>query len=469
VSTALAQDPGLLVERYVEHLASVCVTVDPGQVACARAWCARFGGPDGFTVAPLKDQLDLPRQGHRFVDWLIVTRRLIPSADYVMARKPRLGLLFRRTHADWHASFIAGAAALGFKPQTASVQWVALAQICTVTGVAPDKVTTADLVAGKDLLVEAGRRWWKADAEHNLRSAAFGLEATLFHLGVTASLTTTKRRNIGTAPREQRWATIPPVLAATIRHYLQQMAVGLRPATIERYEVWLRQFATFLAELDPPVTSLSQVTRANIEAFKIHLRQRASTRGKPLNGSSVRDSLIVLRNFFERLIEWDHPDAPVRAPVFAGDVPIKDEPLPRFLDDAASTKLLRAARAYPDLFTRVCVEVLARTGLRRSEFIGLGVDASVRIGDAWWLHVPVGKLHNNRFIPLHPGVKALLDEWLAARPPVRSDLMFIEQGRPIGVVRVRARWPLWRPRQGSARSRLTSSVTRWPPRPSTGG
>jgi len=161
---------------------------------------------------------------------------------------------------------------------------VALAEICTVTGVAPDKVSTADLVAGKDLLVEAGRRWWKADAEHNLRSAAFGLEATLFHLGVTASMSTTKRRNVRTVSRQQRWAMIPPVLASTALHYLEQMAVSLRPATIERYEVWLRQFATFLGELDPPVTSVIGITRAHIEAFKLHLRQRASTRGRPLNG-----------------------------------------------------------------------------------------------------------------------------------------------------------------------------------------
>jgi len=146
----------------------------------------------------------------------------------------------------------------------------------------------------------------------------------------------------------------------------------------------------------------------------------------------------VLRCFFERLVEWDHPDAPPRVPVFTGDIPVKDRPLPRFLDDGAAAKLLRAAREHRDPFVRVCVETLARTGLRKSELLALTVNAIVRIGNAWWLRVPVGKLHTDRFIPLHPAVKDLLDQWLAARPDVRSRLMFVEHGRPISAQRVNA-------------------------------
>jgi Phage integrase family len=83
----------------------------------------------------------------------------------------------------------------------------------------------------------------------------------------------------------------------------------------------------------------------------------------------------------------------------------------------------------------VVVEVLARTGLRRSELVGLTTDAIVRIGSAWWLRIPVGKLHTDRYIPLHPTVKELLDQWLGHRP-ARSNLMFLEHGRPLSVQRV---------------------------------
>ena len=69
--------------------------------------------------------------------------------------------------------------------------------------------------------------------------------------------------------------------------------------------------------------------------------------------------------------------------------------------------------------------------------MGLTVDAAVQIGSAYWLRVPVDKLHNDRHIPLHPQLKALLDDWLVDRPPgLRSDLIFLDRGRPIPHARV---------------------------------
>ena len=35
-----------------------------------------------------------------------------------------------------------------------------------------------------------------------------------------------------------------------------------------------------------------------------------------------------------------------------------------------------------------------------------------------WLRIPVGKLHNDRYVPLHPNVARLLTDWTAANPPV---------------------------------------------------
>jgi hypothetical protein len=54
------------------------------------------------------------------------------------------------------------------------------------------------------------------------------------------------------------------------------------------------------------------------------------------------------------------------------------------------------------MLIRVVVEVLLRTGLRVGEFTALAADAVVLIGAGHWLHVPVGKLHDDRYLPLHP-------------------------------------------------------------------
>ena len=100
-----------------------------------------------------------------------------------------------------------------------------------------------------------------------------------------------------------------------------------------------------------------------------------------------------------------------------GDLPIIDKPLPRFLDDAAAAKLLRATRTDPDPLSRLIVELLARTGIRRGELLALTVDAVVQIGSAYWLRIPIGKLHNDRYIPLHPQLKDLLDDWITHHRP----------------------------------------------------
>ena len=106
--------------------------------------------------------------------------------------------------------------------------------------------------------------------------------------------------------------------------------------------------------------------------------------------------------FFVRIDEWGWDEAPARVPMFPGDLPRQDHPLPKALDDAAAAKLLRAAQADKRLLVRVTVEVLLRTGLRVGEFTGLPADAVVHIGAAPWLHVPVGKLREDRYLPLHP-------------------------------------------------------------------
>lgn len=61
-----------------------------------------------------------------------------------------------------------------------------------------------------------------------------------------------------------------------------------------------------------------------------------------------RQRLRTVRAFFERIIEWDWPDAPPRNPVLGGDIPKKPEPLPKFPGDRDAAKLMTAVRASSD-------------------------------------------------------------------------------------------------------------------------
>jgi hypothetical protein len=90
----------------------------------------------------------------------------------------------------------------------------------------------------------------------------------------------------------------------------------------------------------------------------------------------------TLRTVFVCIDEWGWPEAPAQAPMFTGDLPHQDHPLPKALADAAAAKLLRAAQNDRKLLVRVTVEVLLRTGLRVSEYTTLRADAVVEIGRA---------------------------------------------------------------------------------------
>jgi site-specific recombinase XerD len=208
-------------------------------------------------------------------------------------------------------------------------------------------------------------------------------------------------------------ATLPQV-TATMRRYLTQISCVLRPGSVGGADLALRSFAAFLAETAPQVASTAQVTRRHIEDYKPWLATRPGQNKPQVTTATLAHRLGTLRMFFVRLDEWGWDDAPPRVPMFPGDLPRQDHPLPKALDDASAAKLLRAAQADKRLLVRVTVEMLLRTGLRVSEYTSLRAGAVVHIGAGPWLHVPVGKLREDRYLPLHPQLVALIDSYRAA-------------------------------------------------------
>ena len=198
-----------------------------------------------------------------------------------------------------------------------------------------------------------------------------------------------------------------PMLAATMLRYLDQIAVSLRPLTVNAVEIDLRIFAGFLIDHDPALSCAADINRSHIEAFKVWQRAQPGNSG-PIKPATFRRRIGMLRMFFVRITEWGWDDAPARVPIFFGDVPRRGEPLPKFLDDATFARFMRALAAEPRLDRRVAVELLARTGMRVGELCDLEADAVTVIGDAPWLRIPIGKLHNDRYVPLHPHLVELL-------------------------------------------------------------
>ncbi len=234
-------------------------------------------------------------------------------------------------------------------------------------------------------------------------------------------------------PREFDWSQIAetaPVLAATMLRYLDQISLSLRPASVQRTDGMLRGFAGWLTANHSDIGALVDVDRSHIEAFKQYLPTRAGKSGRPpLSPQTIRMTLGTLRTFFERVSEWDYPDAPRRVLIFNGDLPTPDDPLPKFLTDPDAAKLMRAA-AGAEPTQRLVIEMLARTGLRVGELCALTSDAVVRMNGRHWLRVPIGKLHNDRYVPLHPQLVELLEIHRAGRGD-DIDRLITWKGRPL--------------------------------------
>jgi site-specific recombinase XerD len=161
-------------------------------------------------------------------------------------------------------------------------------------------------------------------------------------------------------PTWDRMAASLPLVVATMRRYLEQIACVLRPGSVGGTDLALRSFTAFLAEQAPEVQTVADVRRRHVEAFKPWLAAR------------------------------------------------------------------------PGMLVGVTVEVLLRTGLRVGEYTSLPADALVLIGGAPWLHVPVGKLHEDRYLPLHPHVVTLIQTYRAAHVSEENPLLLPrENGRPL--------------------------------------
>nr|MDT0663589.1 tyrosine-type recombinase/integrase [Micromonospora sp. DSM 115978] len=212
-------------------------------------------------------------------------------------------------------------------------------------------------------------------------------------------------------PDWEQLTTAVPAVVATMRRYLDQISCILRPGSVRGADQALRSLAAFCVEHAPDVITVADINRRHLEDFRLWLADRSGYRTSQIAPGTLAHRLGTLRMFFVRISEWDWPDAPPRVPIIPADLPRQDHPLPKALDDPSAARLLRAAHTQPRMLTRVVVEVLLRTGLRVGEFTALQADAVVLIGAAHWLHIPVGKLHEDRYLPLHPHLVTLIADY----------------------------------------------------------
>jgi site-specific recombinase XerD len=405
----------------------------------ARAFLQRYPDLESWRDAPLEEQLGLHRSLKYFVNFLFLKQYLRSPLSYLLTARPKLAQVGKRyLYQELYAQFQDLGRQLGYADGTLGPALNLLFYLMAYAGKPVEFLTEDDLQIFEQELHAYRPPEGYAFSLRSYSQRLYQSRVLLFHAGVLPK-EPLRYRPRPARNREELWTDISQPISQVVWRYLDQLGTVRALDTVKNKEGNLRRFFGWLAQAHPEVQHLRQITRTQIEDFKLWLQNTPCATGKPYHRHTIKDTLSALRCFFQAIQEWDWPEAPARMLVFASDSPISDEPLPRFLDDAQAGALLQAARASDDLFTRVCVETLLRTGLRKGEFIRLELDSVVQIGDAFWLRVPLGKLHNDRYVPLHPAVKGLLDEWVVHRgEELRTNDLFVIHGRRVGAGRVDA-------------------------------
>ena len=355
-------DDAEVVERYLAAMHGAGRRTGRSTTQTARTCQAKISRAGGWGELTRAAQIDTVNKARSFTSWLMVTGQITVDAELLGDIGLRLGIAGRAFLADDYRWFIEICCRLGTSNEDLASQWNILVKTAAITGARLQAVTDDHFLTARTALTAAHAHRGRPSAARTISAHFHRLQLTLFQAGRITTLTgPTYRQPVSVTG----WATVAPGFAATAHRYLQQVTVSLRPNTVKHIEHDLRQFGTWLADAHPEVADCAELHREHIEAFKSWLSTHPTpSTGKPLNRVSVKNALINLHCFLIRITEWGYPTAPTRPLMFPGDLPIIDKPLPRFLDDAAAAKLLRAARADHDPLSRLIVELLARTGIR---------------------------------------------------------------------------------------------------------
>ena len=314
------------VGEYVTSMQQAGLATGRSTVIAAKSFRAklqRAGGWDQLTPARQADAIDKARS---YASWLFVTSRLSVSAELLGRLDLRLGNAARTHCPDGYSWFLDACKPLDISVSDVSLQWNTLVKITAITGVAPQRVHAPDFEDARTALIDAYNARGMPCSGRNIAAIFHHLQLTLFHAGALNSHARPARREPVSVTG---WATAPEAFADTARRYVAQIELSLRPATVKHIEHDLREFGVWLGQTQPGVGSCADLQRGHIEDYKswVGTKQGRYT-GKPLNRVSIKNRLINLHCFFDRITEWGYPQPPQRPLIFGGDLPIVDKPLP---------------------------------------------------------------------------------------------------------------------------------------------
>jgi len=194
---------------------------------------------------------------------------------------------------------------------------------------------------------------------------------------------------------------------------LQELALTLRPGTVANYRFVCQSFLDYLHFSFPQVRHVSQLhRRPHVVGWLRSLYQRQP----PLKNCTRISHIIRLRRALTDIV--DEVRCQVAEPLFVrGDLPPQDLCLPKPLSPEDDGLLLEQLRREDSLCSNAFL-LIRMTGLRIGECRTLRTDSLQHLGGVdWALRVPLGKLHNERWVPVDEQVRQVFARILELQTP----------------------------------------------------
>jgi len=202
-----------------------------------------------------------------------------------------------------------------------------------------------------------------------------------------------------------------PLLAPIFEAQIAQLGATLRPNTVQSYRSSSRNFMRYLAMHYPQIRTPRALRREpHILGWIRHL----AAQEPPLSKATRIQYLLCVRRLLEDLAASAKHALPTGLIVLT-DLPRPDHYLPKPLLPEDDRLLQQHLRTQDDLPADVLL-LLRYTGMRIGELLNLPTDALRHLGgEQWALHVPLGKMHTERWLPVDEQVRELYARVLLLR------------------------------------------------------
>jgi len=206
---------------------------------------------------------------------------------------------------------------------------------------------------------------------------------------------------------------------------LKNLALTLRPGTVETYQTAVNNFLSYLHARNPKIVKPSQLRRdPHILGWLRSLHERSYKSGTRVG------YLFRLRRLLDDLaLTSDEPLE--QGLIIADDFPPLDRYLPKPLSPEDDRLLENELRKNVDLRSKGLL-LLRATGMRIGECLNLTAACLRPLGRGQWaLLVPLGKLHTERWLPVDEDTRKIFAQILSLRsaasstePAGRTDFLF---------------------------------------------